>query len=261
MFSTIPSRIAKAFPGATPPPAWSPADLPGAYIWFRADSGITTTGGLVDTWTDIINGKILTNATSDKFSYNSSDVNFNGQPSIQYNKSLGGNPQLLNNNISFNGGNLFNWCVYLMSSPRDNEQMYSDLYLSNGSLNIVQFNGNGSGLKNEYLPYGINSGRLVSPYATNLAVPQIFMGQINNSALTYQLWDNRTNPTTGGIITSSISAQTFNFIVGNGLINIIPGYQMNGRIAEVGYAWGAPSAGDLTNLFNYVTSRYNITLS
>lgn len=84
MFSTIPSLIAKAFPGATggPPPAWSPADIANLYDWWESSSGISTTGSSVNSWTGY-NGIVLLPAdNTQKPVYSASNSNWNNLPSV-----------------------------------------------------------------------------------------------------------------------------------------------------------------------------------
>lgn len=45
--------IISVYPGQPDvPPAFSPADLTGLFMWFKADTGVMTTGSLVDQWQD-----------------------------------------------------------------------------------------------------------------------------------------------------------------------------------------------------------------
>jgi hypothetical protein len=239
--------------------SFDPSQLPGIYLWYRADTTIIINGGEVTSWTDIINSKVASSGGTKAFTYNASDAAFNNEPTIEFNKDFIDSAYLTASNIVFNGNDYFYWCVYLMNTPQNSEQIYSEFNVS--GVQTIHFNGGGSGNKKEYLPFGVNVSRMISPYTTNLNVAQIFIGEIDNSALTYQLWDNRTTPTTGGTMTASISSGTGTFYIGNGLSYNANQYQMDGRIAEMGYCWTKPSPTELTNLFNYLTTRYGVTLS
>ena len=244
-------------------PPWYPSQLTNATLWFRADSGITLSGSDVTSWTDIISGKVATpySGSSGVFTYNATDANFNGEPSLQFDKDFSNNISLITpSDIILNNNQIFYWSVYYMNSPQENEQVYTDL--QNPQVNAIQFNGGSSGSRNEFNPSGVNNGRMASPYTTNLAVPQIFLGQIDSNALTYKIYDNRTTATTGGLLSTAINnASNFQLQIGNGFGNGPVQYEMDGRIAEIGYAWCNPTGPELTELFNYLTTRYGIVLS
>ena len=246
-------------PTASPVASFDPSDLPGVYLWFRADTNVVVNGGEVTSWTDIINSKVASSGGTKPFTYISSDADFNSQPSISFDKDSVFSCYLTAPSITFNGNDIFYWAVYYMNTPYVLEQIWTDL--SFGGYEILQDNSGGSLGKNEFLPYPVQSSRFVSPYSPNLAQAQIFMGQLNNTALTYQLWDNRLTPSTGGTTTAAVASGTGNLFIGNGFSFAPYQYQMDGKIAELGYSWTIPSPSELNNLFNYLITRYNVTLS
>lgn len=76
MFSTIPSRIAKAFPAGSAP--FSPADISDLVGWWDAGQGVNTTGSNVNSWDDLSN-------TIGDFNYNF------GNKAVLYNNGFGPN--------------------------------------------------------------------------------------------------------------------------------------------------------------------------
>ena len=65
--------------------SWTPEDMNGITHWWRADLGVTTSGGTVTQWTDQISSKNLTQeGGSTAPDYVSSDSTMNNQPAIEF---------------------------------------------------------------------------------------------------------------------------------------------------------------------------------
>lgn len=262
--SPTPSLTPTLTPTITPSPSqapFTPASLTGVEMWFD-ETGLVNDGSFVSGWTDNINGYVLNSGGTANFTYTATDGIFNNHSSITWNKDNTLYPILktANNSITYTGSDLFFWNVYLMNTPKKSEQMYFDLY--NTSVDIIHFNGGGSSDKNEFLLVGVGGTRQPSPFNTNLGVAQVFLGRYNNTSKVFELWDNRASISSSGTTNNNVSTSTMTYLLGN--FSQSPGgntYAMDGRIAETGVCFGSVSNTEINNLLNYLTNRYNITLS
>jgi hypothetical protein len=73
---------------STPTPSWSPADFTNLWDWWSSGTGVALSGTDVTSWTGY-NGNILNPYQSSYYPlYNSSDSDFNNEPSITMNRNL-----------------------------------------------------------------------------------------------------------------------------------------------------------------------------
>ncbi len=63
--------------------AFDPTTFANIAEFWRSDYGVATTGSVLDSWTGMVNGNVLNPQRTEKGSYNTTDSNFNGYPSIQ----------------------------------------------------------------------------------------------------------------------------------------------------------------------------------
>ena len=250
-----------AFMAAPAGGGWTPADLPGVYLWLDAADGITTSGGLVTDWTDKISSKTFTSSTTDKFTYTVSDSDFNNNPSLYWFKGSGTTPacKLTNSNISYGGEDLFYWAVYYIPTAiYQGESMIFSIAGAGGFDYQTMFFTAGS-TNPEYLILG-GGPRNVSSTAISKDVPILFLGRrINSSPYTNTLWNNSTTSQSldqSGTFSSATLTGTIGNEAGGGGFQ----YQFGGKIAELGWCKGTVSDGDASNLITYLTAKYNIIL-
>jgi hypothetical protein len=249
-----------AFQNQNFPPAWSPADLPGVYLWLDASDGITTSGGLVTSWVDKISSKNFTSNTTDKFTFNSSNSNFNNLPTLTWVKTnIGSGCKLSNTTISYGGEDLFYWGVYSIPTTGFEESMMFSIAGAGGFDYQTMFIGAGP-QKCEYLVLG-GGTRTTSAFIPDKNVARLFLGRRKNSSpFTNDLWDNRTTVQSwnqSGTFTASTLTGTVGNEAGGGGYQ----YQFGGTIAELGWCRGTVTDGDVSDLITYLTDKYNITLS
>lgn len=242
-----------------PTSGWSPADLTGAYIWLDASDGITTSGTDVSSWTDKISSLTFNSTTTGKFTYNSSNSTFNNKPTLYFDKTPNINPcKLVNENIVYGGEDLFYWGVYLLPTGHVRENMLFSVAEGGGIAYQTMFIVNATG-RAEYLVLG-GGPRNESTYSMDYDVPRLFIGRRKNgSPFTNDLWDNRTTPISvdqSGTFTSA----TLKGTVGNEFTGNQFQYQWTGYIAELGWAKGTVTDGEVTELINYLVDKYGITL-
>lgn len=248
-------------PTPTPSPAaWSPANLTGAYIWLDASDGITTSGGLVTSWTDKITSLVFNSTTTGQFTYNATDSSFNNKPTLYWDKTPNIQAcKLTNTNIVYGGEDLFYWGVYLIPNASLRESMLFSIAGGGGISYQTMFIVNATG-RAEYLVLG-GGTRNESPYNMNYDVPRLFIGRRKNgSPFTNDLWDNRTTPvsvTQSGTFTPATLTGT----VGNEATGGAFQYQWTGKIAEIGWAKGSVSDGEVSQLITYLVNKYGITLN
>lgn len=259
MFNT-PFTFLKAAGGAG---GWTPADLPGIYLWLQATDGITTSGGLVTSWVDKISSKTFSSATTAKFTYTSSDATFNNKPSLFWDKSqpLNTPPCILSNNsIAYGGEDLFYWGVYSFPTSMATFVESMMFNIAGGSIAYQTLFFGAGPQKAEFLVLGSGS-RNTSAFAVTKDVPRLFIGRRKNSSpFTNSLWDNRSTAQSLDQA-GTLTAATLTGVIGNETVGSAGyQYQFGGKIAEMGWCKATISDGDVSSLITYLTARYNITL-
>jgi hypothetical protein len=73
---------------AAAPSGWTPADFANITYWWYSDFGISETSNEVQSWTDAIDGAVLTKATGTGMTYDASDSQFNNKPSVYQSRTL-----------------------------------------------------------------------------------------------------------------------------------------------------------------------------
>jgi hypothetical protein len=73
--------------GSAPPTVWSPASLTNLADWWSADTGVSLSGSLVNSWTGLNSNVLSPNNTSQKATFASSDSDMNSNPAIWINPS------------------------------------------------------------------------------------------------------------------------------------------------------------------------------
>jgi hypothetical protein len=241
-------------------PSWTPADATDIRYWWRADLGVTLSGTSVTSWTDQIQGKVLTTGTGTAPQFLANDATMNNQPAINFN-TIATNENLSNYTEEPAGtnGTLF-WFV---------------ISTTTNGINVQQILGGGKGLlgaagwemtliakRTNISNWWTYTFRLPAGTQnfTNTGIPigvaeKSWVG-ISHTHSTKTSFYRNTSPeqvlTTGGT-----NASTFGFTAGNYTdTGNLPFY---GKILECGWLtrpiW-TPT--DLVEFQSYVGSRYGI---
>lgn len=253
--------------------SWTPESMNGITHWWRADLGVTLSGGTVTQWTDQISGKNLTQeGSSTAPDYVSSDATMNNQPAIEF-----GNGGATLDNLSDEANRLvpattdfpFMWAVF---STTDNAVGGYQVPIADKSTDgasgqefIIEFNhpsaNNAISTYSYYLDSNGQSTQLGTAARPNSG--WIGIGVDNNDANNPgYLWVNGTKQTLW-----SVGSQEWGRKVG------APGIALNvgnygpsgnlpyiGRILEFGFGLEEIDTDSKTEFHSYLNTRYGLSL-
>lgn len=247
-------------PTPTPTPVvWNPSQLNNLWDWWTSTSGVNTTGGSVDTWDGYSGNTLVPYNPLFKASFNSTDSNFNNQPSIQLNPNNTATDcgyyvpldgigktgtvimvayinQKYTNDLS---------CLWANSMPTDRYTMFGD----NGSSAFLIYKNNGS-----------PQAQLVGSNFTN-GNYMLLRGDYDYSTGDSNFYQSNTNTFTNQIGVTSVSTPGYNYNTSNLTIGSyygVYGGTSNISIVEIIKIDGIPTNTELTQLSSYLTSKYGL---
>ena len=243
--------------------AWAPSDLSAIVAWYRADLGVTESGGLVSAWADQIGSNDLAQGNSTyRPTLVSSDANFNSQATLSFSADC-----LYSAASSWwhiaDGTSLTSLVVWRATS------LASAAY----PLNTRNFNTQGGWAHRADLArfYVADSGASNSDFASDstgyststVYVSAGLMRENGASADDISLWINGTecdSPVVGAYSFGNIAAAASReFLVG--AAGTTGGSGLVGHVAEVIYVAGLLSSGEDASLASYLNTRYGLSLT
>ena len=251
--------------------SWTPEELNGITHWWRADSGVTLSGGTVTDWVDQISGKTLTQeGSSTAPDYVSSDTTMNSKPAIEF-----GNGGTTTDALSDQANRLsvtstdFPFAWYVFSTTDNARGGYQILGpdagpdAANQEL-AIEFNHPSHANTISVYSYSIDGGGgiTLTDVASRPDKGWVGIGTDNNdSNHPGYLWVNGTKQTlwTGGTYYWGERGNGIDLIVGNYGPSQTLGYV--GRILEFGFGTEEPTDANRVELANYINDRYGLSLS
>ena len=253
-------------------PTWTPADMNGIQYWWRADLGVTLSGGTVTAWEDQIAGKTLIQegGSATAPDYVASDTTMNNQAAIEFGNGGATFDSLTDNaNRIFPSGTDFPFMWAVFSTTNNGVGGYQVPLADKGSDGaagqefIVEFNHpSAANVISTYSYYLDAAGQ--STQLSTAARPDtgwIAIGVDNNDAnAPGYLWVNsakQTQWTVGsyewGVPRGGIAISVGNYGPSGNLPYI-------GRILEVGFGLEEIDTDSMTNMNAYLNSRYGLSL-
>lgn len=252
--------------------SWTPEDMNGITHWWRADMGVTLSGGTVTQWTDQIASKnLVQESTSTAPDFVSSDTTMNNQPAIEF-----GNSGATLDNLSDNANRItplstefpFMWAVF---STTDNAEGGYQIPLADKSVDggagqefLIEFNH--PSYANTISTYnfrlgsggGITNGNITSRPDKGWVGMGVDNNNVNHPGYLYKNSRTRINVWSVGSYYwgeygSGISYNLGNYGPGGNL-------QYNGRILEAGYCNEEMDADSETEFHSYLNTRYGLSL-
>lgn len=249
-------------PTQSPVASWTPASFNNLWDWWSSDYGVGLSGLDVNTWTGH-NSNILTLfQNTNKPVYNSSDANFNNEPSIHFNT----------------GTTVGDFGMFVTpSQAQTSKTMILVGYLNNfataGDAPLLAL-GTGSGIVPRTGIFGTNATSYLN-YVNNGSGDIVNYDGNTFTSNSYQFIRLSYNRSTGDSTfyqgnTSSVlstparTTNTFSgsdFIVGGfGVLNYngAYGYSPNMKVVEIIFIDGMPTNTELTNFSTYLNTKYGI---
>ena len=243
--------------------AWAPSDLSAVVAWYRADLGVTESGGLVSAWADQIGSNDLAQGNSTyQPTLVSSDSNFNSQSSLSFSGDVVYSAASSWWHIA-DGTSLTSIVVWRATS----------LAAAGYPLNTRNFTTQGGWGHRADLArfYVADSGASSTDFASDstgyststVYVSAGIMRENGASADDISLWINGTEcdaPVVGSYSFGDIAAASARaFLVG--AAGTTGGSGLVGHVAEVIYVAGLLSSGEDASLTSYLNSRYGLSLT
>jgi len=237
--------------------AWTPADLTDVLYWWYTDAGVTTSGGGVTAWTDQITSRTLSVNVGTPMTYTAADVQFNNLPSIYNDGTMA---------TLFNGA---------LTGDIANGDDFTQIWIGKpdtiGAASYAIWGGETAtaGAASEIAPY------VSSPDSADLPGYYRFgysgNGRTNTIGITSggstiyhivsydasagtitQYWNSTTANQTSTGFPTSVDRNPFRFEIG-GYSNSL---NYKGYILECIVMKNVPTPTELSDLDNYITSRY-----
>ncbi len=230
--------------------AWTPASLTGLVAWYKADVGVTTSGGNVTAVADQSgNGYDLTNAST-TVAYNATGLN--GLPTFEYTVGAAGFLRSSVDAVGLTGATGSAFVVAQIRSPSNDGHVVS--YLGNGQA--VEYNNAASaawllrdGTNNSVKAYR-NNGLLTTgaiSLATNYRLGVIFDGSF------CQIYINNSVQASPVACTDSFTQ------LGTLYFGSAPsGGPLDGFISEIVITSSSMSSGDRSSLDSYLQTRWSL---
>jgi hypothetical protein len=115
-----PFAFIKSTAVAPPPITWTPADLSNLHVWWRADTGITTSGTNVTSWASkagVISRTLTQEVGTSNTVYNSSNSSFNNKATVLFPSNFNGGLGFTDTNSGLNGTSNATVAVCFIMSP------------------------------------------------------------------------------------------------------------------------------------------------
>lgn len=260
--TTTPTNTPTVTPTASPAVAWTPANIIGLNDWWTPSSGVVLSGLNVDSWTGY-NGKLFTpyNA-SNKATYSASDVNWNNQPSITINPTNAGGewgykaptnlttPSTIssfvvarNNNLSADKPLFMIW----NNTGAPNSRI-ATLWNTDGGNTLWGYT-DGMGHNTNYTSLGVNDTAPSYVFNEMIYVPSstLLEWYASNTSILGSVKKQLTSASSS-IVLNELQLGTYFGILGSLTFSVVDVISVNGII----------SPSDLTNLQNYINTKYGI---
>lgn len=238
-------------PSATPS-VWTPLNFSGITHYWVSDSLVTTSGGTVQSWEDVLSGVVLTpySGTTEP-TYNASDSSYNNQVTIEFD----GVSDNLEDEVSSGYLSTDDISIFIVHAPvktgvNDYQMIGGE---SIGQSREIMLFSSSPGNIDELGVYTFNSGgRQPNGYTYNSG-DLIWQGvSRDNSTNTLHQYVNSSTPLTTAT-NSNDTPSIFQFYMGsysNGTL-LYPG-----KIMEMIFIKGVPTTAELNNFNTYVTNKY-----
>lgn len=233
--------------------SWTPLNLPGIENWFKSDTGITLNGSTVSAWQDSLTSKSVTQSTpANQPGFTSSNANFNGLPTVDFNNPSDPSFIFLQNNVDFSYSGTFPLYCFMVVRKTGSTASYS--FSGGGSEANIGGGGWTIAIRNsDVVAYVGAIGGLTNPISGTTINTTLLAGVGLTSTNLYTYFNSSSAAKPGSY--SGIPNPYF-FIGGydpNGL------YSFYGSIAEVIITRGQVlSPTDLSSLWSYVQTKYGI---
>jgi len=259
--TNTPTPSVTATPTPTPSAVvFTPADLTGLYDWWRADTGVDTTGSLVNAWTGH-SGNVFTAASSQKAVFSGSSSDWNGEPCI-----------ILNTGQSYFG----HYTVTPSSENTDKTLILVSKIrevVTTSANNPVIGIGTNSGLNPRWILFGRSSTGTYNGYANTIGENafgsgftngnyQIVMMNYNRTTGEYNYYVSQNSDVFDGVSYSETGTSGLNHTVD---LLALAWYPISGynsmpemSVVEVIATDSILSAAETTDLQNYLANRYGI---
>ena len=238
---------------------WNPSQLTGLWDWWTASDGVNLTGVSVDSWTGYNSNVLSPFNAGTKAEYIASDPNFNNEPSVLF------NPNYINGGdygyyIPVNS-NTTSKCIFMVAKLITKITTDTTDILAYNSLMPTRF-ATFSQPANPLIDIYDSVGGYVTPAGSSYVNGDyVFIRQqynITNGVLTY--YSSTSNSFTNSIGTLN-STPGLAYTGGNFNVNGYSG-QYGGTskssVVEVIVMDALPTLGEVTELENYIQTKYNI---
>jgi hypothetical protein len=248
------------------PAAWSPADLSNLHCWWRADTGITTSGTNVTSWASkagTVSRTLTQEVGTTNSVYNSSNSSFNNKATVLFPSNFNGGLGFYDTSSGLNGTSNATVAVCFIMSPltatASGYKLMGGFTSTGGSFAELSPGVSFPTGANEYGAYVFNGGQRPSGVSvTNGPPAQFLIADLSNENL--KIYPNSTTAVDEGTVS----------VNGNGFSTCqwsLGGYTQNGSffggagfygeimemIVTSGSRW---TAQDLSDLSNYVSTYY-----
>jgi len=244
MFSTIPSLIEKSFPGATGG-GFTPADISDLVGWWDAEQGVTLSGTDVTSWVDQSNtAGDFTKSTGTNYTYNSSGFGVNSKPYIRTESAT--YYQTSSDWPSTSASTVYIICNFFTGS---NVVQYGRWWASalDYGAGFLQLSTDGTLGQNASFSSDLST-RITPSYDTPSVIRTKWNGVSSNVRL-----NNGSEVASTGVLASQSSGKVI-----IGYTNL--GYVNDFDVAEIIIYNKVLDAGELTQVDNYLSTKYGITL-
>ena len=248
-------------PSSSPIPSWEPSSLNNLWDWWTASSGVNldSSDGLID-WTGY-NGNLLEPYDVTRLpQYNSSDSLFNNQPSLLINSGFTNNDCGINVDLPSNNTSK---SVILVGYLVNKNTASDNTIMSLGAGNIPRMGQWGSNANSSMWNYYNDGLGDVANYAGSTyanSTYQFIRLDYTRTSGVIDYYNSNTNTFT--TLTTTFNARTNrNFV--NGKFNVLSylgayGFSPGFKIVDVIFVNGILSAGELTDLSGYISTKYGL---
>jgi hypothetical protein len=253
-------------PGSTAAPSlWTPADLSNLYIWWSADTGITTSGTNVTSWVSkagVISRTLTQVAGTTATVYNSSDSSFNNKPTVTFPSNKNGCLSFYDTNSGLaNDASLTVSVCFIMSpeAPTSGYALMGGFTSTGGAYGELVPATSVTGNPGYYSTYVFTGGQRATDTLMVNGGAQFIISDYSNTDL--KIYPNSTTAYEAG--TTSLAAAGLSNCVwslggyGDSGGGFFGGAGYSGKIMEMiittGTRW---TAQDLSDLSNYVNTYY-----
>lgn len=216
--------------------------------WWRSDSGVSLSGGVVGQWTDKTSHAYIIGATgTGRPTYNTSSSNFGSFPSITFN----GTTNALSLATSVSLGSTTQECMFIVYREVTNatNRVYFDMSTA-AAATVYRLQSNGT---NPPTPQFVDTaGTATQPNTVTVGTPAQFYACVNSSG--HNLAINNSTPTTT-TFTDTVASTSMSVTIGatSGLASF-----SNIEVVEAFLVSGAPTTTQLANVAAYENLRYNL---